>query len=70
MRVLADQSIVRILQATWPSWNQRIAAPMVGGVVTSFLLELLIHPAVYTIWKWWAEVRPAQRRMPGPGSAS
>jgi len=36
---------------------KRIAAPMVGGVVTSFLLELLIYPAIYTIWKWWAEVR-------------
>ena len=36
---------------------KRIAAPMVGGIVTSFLLELLIYPAVYTIWKWWAEVR-------------
>ena len=47
---------------------KRIAAPMVGGVITSFLLELLIYPAVYTIWKWWAEVRPAQRaRVPeGP----
>ncbi|MBX9628853.1 MAG: CusA/CzcA family heavy metal efflux RND transporter, partial [Gemmataceae bacterium] len=40
---------------------KRIAAPMVGGVVTSFILELLIYPAVYTIWKWWAEVRPAAR---------
>jgi Cu(I)/Ag(I) efflux system membrane protein CusA/SilA len=40
---------------------KRIAAPMVGGVITSFLLELLIYPAIYTIWKWWAEVRPAAR---------
>jgi Cu(I)/Ag(I) efflux system membrane protein CusA/SilA len=40
---------------------KRIAAPMVGGIVTSFLLELLIYPAVYTIWKWWADVRPAVR---------
>jgi Cu(I)/Ag(I) efflux system membrane protein CusA/SilA len=39
---------------------KRIAAPMVGGVITSFILELLIYPAIYTIWKWWAEVRPAQ----------
>jgi Cu(I)/Ag(I) efflux system membrane protein CusA/SilA len=38
---------------------KRIAAPMVGGVVTSFILELLIYPAIYTIWKWWSEVRPA-----------
>ena len=36
---------------------KRIAAPMVGGVVTSFILELLIYPAIYVLWKWWAEVR-------------
>jgi Cu(I)/Ag(I) efflux system membrane protein CusA/SilA len=40
---------------------KRIAAPMVGGVITSFILELLIYPAIYTIWKWWAEVRPTVR---------
>jgi Cu(I)/Ag(I) efflux system membrane protein CusA/SilA len=45
---------------------KRIAAPMVGGVITSFLLELLIYPAIYTIWKWWAEVRPAARTAPAP----
>jgi Cu(I)/Ag(I) efflux system membrane protein CusA/SilA len=31
---------------------KRIAAPMIGGIFTSFLLELLIYPAVYQIWKW------------------
>ncbi len=30
---------------------KRIAAPMVGGVVTSFILELLIYPVIFTIWK-------------------
>ncbi len=30
---------------------KRIAAPMVGGVVTSFLLELLIYPVIFTLWK-------------------
>ena len=30
---------------------KRIAAPMVGGLVTSFLMELLVYPAVYYIWK-------------------
>jgi len=29
---------------------KRIAAPMVGGVVTSVVLELLIYPVVYSIW--------------------
>jgi Cu(I)/Ag(I) efflux system membrane protein CusA/SilA len=38
---------------------KRIAAPMVGGVVTSFILELLIYPAIYVIWKWWSDVRHA-----------
>jgi Cu(I)/Ag(I) efflux system membrane protein CusA/SilA len=30
---------------------KRIAAPMVGGLVTSFLLGLLVYPAIYYIWK-------------------
>ncbi len=40
---------------------KRIAAPMVGGLVTSFALELLVYPAVYMLWK--------QRSLPkeGPG---
>ena len=35
---------------------RRIAAPMIGGIFTSFLLELLVYPAVYEIWKGF-EVR-------------
>lgn len=38
---------------------KRIAAPMVGGVVTSFILELLIYPVIFTMWKWRSEVKPA-----------
>ena len=30
---------------------KRIAAPMVGGVVTSALLELVVYPALYMIWR-------------------
>jgi len=30
---------------------RRIAAPMVGGVATSFLLELMIYPAIFAVWK-------------------
>jgi len=30
---------------------KRIAAPMVGGIFTSFLLELLVYPVIYEIWK-------------------
>ena len=31
---------------------KRIAAPMVGGLFSSFALELLVYPAVYAVWKW------------------
>ncbi len=30
---------------------KRIAAPMVGGVITSFVLELIVYPAIYAWWK-------------------
>jgi len=30
---------------------RRIAAPMIGGIFTSFLLELLVYPVIYEIWK-------------------
>jgi Cu(I)/Ag(I) efflux system membrane protein CusA/SilA len=30
---------------------KRIAAPMVGGLITSMLLELAIYPVIYYIWK-------------------
>jgi Cu(I)/Ag(I) efflux system membrane protein CusA/SilA len=31
---------------------KRIAAPMIGGIFTSFILELVVYPAIYQIWKW------------------
>ena len=30
---------------------QRIAAPMIGGVITSFVLELVVYPAIFAYWK-------------------
>ena len=36
---------------------KRVAAPMVGGLATSFLLELLVYPAIYKLWKWHSEVK-------------
>jgi hypothetical protein len=32
---------------------------MIGGVITSAILELLVYPAIYTLWKWRWEVSPA-----------
>ncbi len=30
---------------------KRVAAPMVGGLFTSFLMELMVYPAIYLLWK-------------------
>jgi Cu(I)/Ag(I) efflux system membrane protein CusA/SilA len=40
---------------------KRIAAPMVGGIFTSFILELLVYPAIYEVWRW----NTAVKRLPG-----
>jgi Cu(I)/Ag(I) efflux system membrane protein CusA/SilA len=30
---------------------KRIAAPLIGGLVTSFVLELILYPPLYQTWK-------------------
>ena len=49
----AFMGLLPILWATGTGADlmKRIAAPMVGGLVTSFVLELLVYPAVYFLWK-------------------
>jgi Cu(I)/Ag(I) efflux system membrane protein CusA/SilA len=46
-------SLVPILWATGAGADvmRRIAAPMVGGIVTSFAGELVIFPAIYFLWR-------------------
>ena len=41
---------------------KRIAAPMIGGLVTSFFLELTVYPAIFALWK-------AKIRSPSPPAA-
>ena len=36
---------------------KRVAAPMVGGLFTSFIMELIVYPAIYLLWKWHTEVK-------------
>jgi Cu(I)/Ag(I) efflux system membrane protein CusA/SilA len=45
--------LVPVLWATGAGADvmKRIAAPMIGGLVTSFLLELTVYPAIYALWK-------------------
>jgi Cu(I)/Ag(I) efflux system membrane protein CusA/SilA len=40
---------------------KRIAAPLIGGVFTSFLLELLVYPVIYEVWKWQFELKREMR---------
>ena len=37
---------------------KRIAAPMVGGIITSGVLELLLYPSIYLLWR--------KRHLPAP----
>ncbi len=42
---------------------KRIAAPMIGGIFTSFILELLVYPAIYEVWKWHFDLKPKLARI-------
>jgi Cu(I)/Ag(I) efflux system membrane protein CusA/SilA len=42
---------------------KRIAAPMIGGIFTSFLLELVVYPAIYEAWRWHFHVKRAIARV-------
>jgi Cu(I)/Ag(I) efflux system membrane protein CusA/SilA len=44
---------------------KHIAAPMVGGIFTSFLMELMVYPAIYEIWKWNFEMKKQHISMSG-----
>ena len=36
---------------------KRIAAPMIGGLATSFIMELLVYPPIFFLWKWHYEMK-------------
>ncbi|EMY62399.1 efflux RND transporter permease subunit [Leptospira terpstrae] len=47
---------IGLLPIMWASGSgadlmKRIAAPMVGGLGTSFVMELAVYPAIYLLWK-------------------
>ncbi len=54
MTVLTDMiGLLPVLLSTGTGADlmKRIAAPLVGGITTSFLLELTVYPAIFAIWK-------------------
>ena len=49
-------AIVGLLPILWSTGTgadmmKRVAAPLVGGLTTSFVLQLLVYPAIYVLWK-------------------
>ena len=61
--------LVPIMSATGTGSDvmKRIAAPLIGGILTSFLLELVIYPPLYQMWKWNSDVKwAAGPRADGP----
>ncbi|MBI4430563.1 MAG: efflux RND transporter permease subunit, partial [Candidatus Omnitrophica bacterium] len=60
MTVMAD--FMGLLPVMWAAGlgsdlMKRISAPMVGGLFTSFILELLVYPVIYFVWKWKYEMK-------------
>jgi Cu(I)/Ag(I) efflux system membrane protein CusA/SilA len=51
--------------ATGSEVMQRIAAPMIGGMITATLLTLFVVPSVFVIWKRWTLGR-LNRRVTAP----
>lgn len=43
---------IMLSTGTGSDMMKRIAAPMIGGVFTSFIMELLVYPPIYATWKW------------------
>jgi len=49
--ILAGLIPIMFSHGTGSDVMKRIAAPMVGGVITSTILTLIIYPAIYMIWR-------------------
>ena len=59
-------AMIGLLPIMWSSGTgsdlmKRIAAPMIGGLATSFLMELLVYPAVYYLWR--------KKQLPAPATS-
>ena len=59
MTVITMFSLIPIMWSTGTGADvmKRIAAPMIGGIITSFVLSSLVYPIIYEVWKWHFEVK-------------
>ncbi len=58
--IIAGLAPILWSQGTGADVMKRIAAPMVGGMVTSTILTLVVIPAIYLLWRGWELRRLAQ----------
>ena len=60
LTLLAGLTPILLSDGTGAATMQRIAAPMLGGMLSAPLLSLLVIPAIY---RWWLGRRLVQRRQ-------
>jgi copper/silver efflux system protein len=51
MAILVGLLAIMWSQGAGADVMKRIAAPMIGGLISSFLLELLVYPVIYEVWR-------------------
>jgi len=42
---------------------KRIAAPLIGGLISSTIITLIVLPAIYTIWKYHSEIKLISKKI-------
>jgi Cu(I)/Ag(I) efflux system membrane protein CusA/SilA len=55
--IMAGLAPILWSEGTGADVMKRIAAPMVGGMVTSTVLTLVVIPAIYFLWRRWQVAR-------------
>ena len=62
MAMVSLANILGLIPVMWATGTgadvmKRLAAPMVGGVLSAMLLTLVVIPALYVIWRWQTDVK-------------
>lgn len=58
--------LVPVMMATGAGSDvmKRITAPLFAGMLTAFVMGLVVYPAIYAVWKWHTEVKKAAATAP------
>src|SRR5206468_7081285 len=43
---------------------KRVVCPLIGGLASSFALELLVYPPIYFLWKWHSKFKDQLSNQP------